>query len=148
MNVSIMETLKKYLEYKEKLRNYCSNKTGFFWAFSEQDLIEGQKKIHELGWFNKGEKLCRIQGGGFATKRAIDKFKEFSDEISNKIKNECNPQEIYECEYNNYESDYAADGDLNALLIVADYFGKEKLSEIKRGYASYYSIEDIISSKK
>ena len=43
--------------------------------------------------------------------------------------------------------DYAADGDLQAMRTVLQHFGKNKLSEIKRGQRAYYSIDEIINNK-
>lgn len=139
-----METISKYIRLKNQLGEYCTESNGFFFAFDKKQFEDGKTAIQKRGWLKEGEKLCRIQGGGFATKRAIDKFFAYSDEISNQIKNDCDAQEIYDYEFNNYESDIAPDGDLEAMKIVLSYFDEDKLNEIKRKRA-YYTIAEILT---
>ena len=143
-----METLKRYLEIKEQMSAYFSLGNGFFFAFSEKDFVEGQNELKKRGWFNPTDKLISIGGGGYTVRRAFDKMKAFMDECEKKIANECSAQEVYDYEYSNFESDYASDGDLQAMSVVVSYFGKDKLSEIKRGQCAYYSIDEITNKFK
>lgn len=142
-----MKTLEKYLEIKKEMSEYFSLENGFFFAFTKDDFVEGQKELQKIGWFTSADKLISIGAGGFTVRRAFDKMEAFMSECDKKIANECNAQEVYDYQYNNFESDYASDGDLQAMRIVLQHFGKDKLSKIKRGQCAYYSIDEIINNK-
>lgn len=137
----------KYQELKDKLSSYFSAENGFFFAFNEKQFKEGKEQIRKYGHLSEGEKLVRIAGGGFTTRKAYEKYTSFFDAIKKQIATECNPQEIYDYEYFNFESMYAPNGDLDAMKVVLGYFGEEKLKQIARKECAYYSIEEIINYK-
>lgn len=142
------DTLKRYLEIKEQMSKYFSTENGFFFAFSKEDFVKGQKEIQKHGWLTPDDKLISIGSGGYTVRRAFDKMEAFMADCDKQIASECSAQEVYNYQYGNFESDYAADGDLQAMRVVLQHFGKDKLTEIKRGQCAYYSIDEIINNKK
>ena len=89
-----------------------------------------------------GEKLVSLGGGCYGTKDGADRLFKFYDEVNEKIKNECDPQEVYCYEYNNHESFYAFEGDLDAMKLVISIFGREAAQKVKRKSA-LYAFEEI-----
>lgn len=59
-----------------------------------------------------------------------------------RIKNECDPQEVYCYEYNNHECCIAFDGDIEAIRLVAGIWGVETAKTIKRRSA-FYGVEEL-----
>ena len=113
-----------YQEYKAiqpEMRN-C------FFAFNNEQLTEGIRK-HCLN----GLKLYNAGLGLIGTKEGIADFTGQYDKISEDIKNNCNPQDVYDYEFFNHECGYVND-DSEAIDIVIDYFGIEKAKEVKRKY--------------
>jgi len=100
-----------------------------FFAFSTKQFNEGLKK-HNL---NK-ENVLRGYAGLFGTKEGIKEFYSFYDKQAEKIKNQCNPQDVYYYEFDNHECSYTRD-DEEAIEIVISYFGKEIAKTVKRRYA-------------
>lgn len=92
-------TIERYHELKEQHPD-CKECDCFF-AFSKQQFAEGIKNIRPL---KEGEKLHKMDGGLFGTKDGMDKFFTYYQDRDNRIKAECNPQEVYFYEYNNHES--------------------------------------------
>ena len=90
----------------------------------------------------EGEKLVSIGAGGYGTKDGAKRLFAFYDSINDKIRSECNPQEVYVYEYNNHECCIDWDGDLNAIRIIATVWGEDVARTIKRKNACY-PIESI-----
>ena len=112
----------KYLELKKEnpVMENC------FFAFRNEQLAEGLKK------FNLEKK--DIVSGGFGlygTREGILKFNSFYETQNAKIAAECNPQDVYEYEFNNHESEFTCD-DTEAIQIVAAIFGDEKAMLVNR----------------
>ena len=70
-------------------------------------------------------------------------FYEYLAGIDAKIKAECDPQEVYVYEYNNYECCIAYDGDLEAIKTVLSLFGEEAARKIKR-YNATMRVDDLV----
>lgn len=87
-----------------------------------------------------------MKTGTFGTDAGLDAFFNFYKESRSAIPRECDPQEVYFYEYNNYESMYAWDGDLEAIKIIISYWGADVAHNIKR-YNASKSIDDIINNK-
>ena len=68
------------------------------------------------------------------------------DEMKVLIANECDPQEVYFHEFNNFECMYAYDGDEEAIRKVIDFFGVDVAKNIKR-YDVVHSIESIMTPR-
>lgn len=134
------KTLERYHELRREQSNVDTKKFDVFFAFSNEQFKEGLKSIRPLA---DGEKLVSIGGGGFATKDGAERFYEYLESIDAKIKAECDPQEVYVYEYNNYECCIAYDGDLEAIKTVLSLFGEDAARKIKR-YNATMSIDDLV----
>ncbi len=88
-----------------------------FFAFSDKQFQEGKEKM-------KGKKILDGGAGAFGTKEGFEELKSFAKRIKERIKKECDPQEVYQYEYNNHECGYTGD-DTEALEIVKYYFGNK-----------------------
>lgn len=136
-------TLKRYKELREECYNVDMRKFDCFFAFSNEQFKQGLKTIRPL---KEGEKLVRIGGGGYATEDGASRLAEFYMSIDEKIKQECDPQEVYCYEFNNHECCIAYDGDLDAMRLVIDYFGEEAAKKIQHKCA-FYSIESLLKKE-
>lgn len=134
------KTLKRYNELRNEQTNVDTKKFDVFFAFSTEQFKEGLASIRPLA---EGEKLVRIGGGGFATKDGAKRLSEFYESIDAKIKAECDPQEVYVYEYNNYECCISWDGDLEAIKIVLSLFGEEAARKIQR-YSASMSVDNLV----
>lgn len=132
-------TLKRYKELCDERCKVDVSKYDCFFAFSDKQFSEGLKSIRPL---QEGEKLVSIGAGGYGTKEGAKRLFEFYDSINDKIRSECNPQEVYVYEYNNHECCLDWDGDLNAIRIIATVWGEDVARTIKRKNACY-PIESI-----
>lgn len=136
------QTLERYLELKNIKQNAPLKELGIFFAFSKKQFLEGYNNLVAEGRIKDGDKVVRGIGGAFGIKGAFLKliqFRETQDEI---IRAECSPQEVYWCEYNNYESCISYDGDKDAIRVIIDIFGKKTARTIKR-IRDFYNIDDI-----
>lgn len=124
------QTVKRYKEIQDEHPD--ADKCGVFFAFSDQQFAEGYGRLVELGLIKDGDKVLRGPAGAFGTKAGFDKFFGFYDEREKKVKDECDPQEVYFYEYNNHECMIAWDGDLDAIRIIERIWGEETTRNIKR----------------
>lgn len=141
----------KTMDLYKKLKYDLASKTyeGMFFAFSKEDFYRGYDKIkHLLKVMPDGslEKVVRMgDTGGFCTHAAWEEWKKDIKEADERIKNECDPYEVYCYEYNNHEGCINYDGDEDALLIVYEYWGREGVDSIShRRFNKIYSIEEIL----
>ncbi len=112
-----------------------------FFAFSKQQLEEGIKE-HKL----EGKKLFRGFGGLFGTDEGIKELNSFYDNMTKRIGEECNPQEVYHYEFDNHECSYTND-DSEPMKICLSYFTDEQCKKIKRRFG-YSSIEFLLTEMK
>ena len=134
------QTLDLYNELKEELGQKPKGfEDEIFFAFSEEQFREGMAKIPADA---KGLAIFRFVGGGFGTERAIKALSEHEDAIYKRIETECDPQEVYYYEFNNYESFISWEGDSEAICKVMYYFGDDVARTIKRERA-FYTIDEI-----
>jgi hypothetical protein len=112
-----------------------------FFAFGQTQFDEGVTK-HNL----QGKKIYRGHGGLYGTKEGIDELMNFYDNINKRIGEECNPQEVYDYEFDNHECSITCD-DTEPMMIVLGIFTEEQCMNVKRknGYLNY-SIEELIQS--
>lgn len=127
-------TLKRYKELCDERCKVDVSKYDCFFAFSNRQFDEGLKTIRPL---REGEKLVSIGAGAYGTKDGAKRLFAFYDSINDKIRTECNPQEVYVYEYNNHECCIDWDGDLNAIRIIATVWGDDVARTIKRKNACY-----------
>lgn len=122
-------TIERYKELQQEKLNIDCYRYDCFFAFSNQQFDDGLKKIRPL---NEGEKLVSMGGGMYGTRDGVDKFFAAYDVIYEKIKQECNPQEVYFYEYNNHECQTSWDGDVEPFRIVERIWGAETAAKIVR----------------
>lgn len=132
------KTLNRYQELCRERDETDVSKFRCFFAFSEEQLKQGQKSIK----LKPNEKLVSFGGGGFGVEDGVNKYFAHLNEVHNRIKTECDPQEVYCYEFNNYESFIAFDGDVNAIRLVAAIWGQETASKVKR-FSAFYSLEKL-----
>jgi len=107
---------------------------GCFFTFSNEQFKEGiQNKQLE------GKKLYDGGHGLFGTKEGIEKLLAFYDNLSKRIAEKCDPQEVYNYEFANHECSLVND-DEEAIKIVISYFGNERSRSVKRRFA-YQPVE-------
>ena len=97
-----------------------------------------------------GNNPIALVGGGtglIGTQEGITDYLKQYDEPERRIKEECNPQEVYFYEYNNHECMIAWDGDLDAIKIIIARWGVEVAKTIKRFNATRKVI-NIANDKK
>lgn len=145
-NDGIMEwenakTIDRYKELVDSRNRIKLTTFDCFIAFSDKQFKEGVDSIRPL---SDGEKLISFCPGGYGTSDGVDRLIEYYDGIREQIISECDPQEVYCYEYNNYESCINYDGDKEAIKLIADYWGLDVARTINRKTA-YYAIEDIIN---
>ncbi len=109
-----------------------------FFAFSNKQMEEGIKE-HNL----EGKKIYSAGYGLYGTDEGIKNFMLFYDERSKRIAEQCDPQEVYNYEFDNHECSYTND-DTEVIRIVINYFGAERAKEVKRRFA-YKSILELAS---
>lgn len=109
----------------------------YFWAFSVEQLKRSIKDKH------LEDKKLYGKDSLFGTKEALDALNAYYEDIAERIKNECNPQEVYLYECNNHEYMYNYDGDEEAILLVVKYWGEDVARTIRR-VRPVYSIEEIV----
>lgn len=144
--ISNAQTLQRYLELKEINRNAPMDEFGIFFAFSKQQFEEGYNKLVQSGKITYGDKVQRGPGGSFGIKGAFDKLDEFYNTQDEMVKKECNPQEVYWYEYNNYECCIDYDGDKRAIQFIIETFGEQAARSVKR-FRAYYSIDEILKDE-
>lgn len=127
------ETLDLYHELRYgKTGQADFDKLGIFCAFSNEQFDEGYAKLVRLGHIKDGEKVVRVTNGTFGTREGRAKLIEFYDKVEERIKKECDPQEVYYFEYNNYECCISWDGDLGAIKTIIRTYGPDVARKIKR----------------
>lgn len=125
------------MNYQE-IKNQQPILRNCFFAFSKEQFNEGIEK-HNL----QDQKIYQAQGGLYGTQEGIDELMNFYSELDERIANECDPQEVYDYEFDNHECSYTND-DTDVMLMVMNTFGWRVSSEIKRKCATK-SIGELIS---
>lgn len=115
------KTLDRYREIHDKRTNYTD--PCIFYAFDEAQLKRGMDAARPH--LKEGQKIKRGNYGMWATQEAYDKMMEFFANADKMIAEECDPQEVYCYEYNNYESFIAWEGDTEAYNIVRRIYGAD-----------------------
>lgn len=122
------------------------DKPYVFYAFNRDQFAQGVKDLERNGWKNEGEKLVNLGAGIFTTRRGYEKMKEEVEAHYLSIREACSPEAVYLYEYDNHESHYSMDGDLEPMRIVLRIFGEEALGTFRRKSACY-TIKQIIEDK-
>ena len=125
------KTMKRFRELNSSHPN--SDHYGVFFAFGTEQFEEGRNRLIEKGYIKEGEKVCDAGMGMYGTESEIDRYLDFYKERARKIKEECNPQEVYFYEWNNHECMFTNDDD--ALECIVSTFGAEVAHTIHRVHA-------------
>lgn len=133
-------TLDRYWELYN-LQPTTADRSVFF-AFGQKQFDEAMEKKKKSGLIADGEKIYSGGAGLYGTHSGITSFLRFYDEKDKLIKAECDPQEVYFFEYNNHESFYSWEGDLETMKIIFRIWGEDVARKIVR-YSAVYSIENI-----
>ena len=121
-------TIKRFNELRDKSSKVDVKKFRCFFALSDKQFEEG---IKEIG-LGDDEKVVRGPAGLFGVRDGMDRLFEEWRKIDEEIKRECDPQEIYYYEYNNYECCIDWDGDERALKYIINMWGIETARKIRR----------------
>jgi hypothetical protein len=97
-----------------------------FFAYSEQQFKEGVAKAGI-----EGKKIFQGIAGLYGTKEGIKELMDYYTNQSKEIGEKCDPQFVYDFEYNNHECGYT-NCDQEPWLIVKSYFTKKQCDSIKR----------------
>lgn len=133
------KTLKYYKALCKERDMVDMKKYDCFFAFTNEGFARGLKSIRPL---REGEKLSALGYGCYGTKDGAKRLFKFYDEINDRIKKMCDPQEVYVYEYNNHECCIASDGDAPAIRLIAEIWGKETACKMLRKNA-YSSVEQL-----
>lgn len=138
------QTIKRYKQIKDTHPD-C-DKYGVFFAFNKEQFAKGVAHLKELGFINDESELQQSKSGIIGTHDSIKNFLRFYYERDEAIPKECDPQEVYFYEYNNYESMYAWDGDEEAIKVIIEFWGADVAKKIKRFNAAK-TISQIIKNR-
>lgn len=100
-----------------------------FFAFSKEQFNEGKKKAGI-----EDKKILSGDSGLYGTKEGIQKLFSDYEKIDTEIAENCNPQDVYNYEFNNHECSYT-NSDEEPINIVVRIFGKERAKQVKRRFA-------------
>jgi len=124
-----MSTIQRYLEIQRETYNCSITKFDCFAAFNKKQFNEGLASIRPL---NEDEKLVHLGGGVYGTRDGVKKLLAFYEEQRKKVARDCDPQDVYDHLFADYECCYAFNGDENAIFDVVSIFGEEKARTVKR----------------
>ena len=104
------------------------------------DITPGTPAIYRRELLTK---LYRVGYSLYGTHEGIEALEAYYAGVKERIRTECDPQEVYFYECNNFEYMYNWDGDEEALLLIVKYWGEDVARTIRR-VRSVYSIEEIV----
>lgn len=132
------KTIKRYKELSNMRNTIPLSEFKCFCAFTELSFRECIKSLR----IDESE-VVSLGGGLYGTKEGRERLLKYYADIRQKIKEECDPQEVYCYEYNNYECALSYDGDEEAVISVIRIFGEELTRTIDR-VRGYVSVDQII----
>jgi hypothetical protein len=118
-----MKTTATYVKIKEIYppMNRC------FFAFNKQQFDEGKTQSGIMS----GEKIYSAAAGLYGTDDGLSAYMKGIDGILTRIPKECDPQDVYEYEFDNHECHFIHD-DTSAIKLVTAYFGEEVAKTVNR----------------
>lgn len=129
----IMQDAKTIARYKSLLNQHPdTEKYNVFFAFSRESFSIHVDALLQGGKIKSDEEIYSYGSGLYGTKEGICGFMNYYDERDKMIAEECDPQEVYFYEYNNHECMYSWDGDLDAIKVIINLFGKDIANNIIR----------------
>lgn len=136
------QTLERYHQLRDEANSVDVYKWNLFFAFSDKQFLEGKQKAH----ITDDMKIYRYGYGMFGTHDGYVQYVKFLNEIDKRIREECDPQEVYVYEYNNHECMINWEGDDDAIAIIIDTWGKDIAKKIKR-YSVQNSVDEVIEQR-
>jgi len=136
-----VQTLKRYHQLNEEAYNVNLADFDCFWAYDQKQFDEGLARIGK-----PKDKIYRYGNGLFGTHDGFMRYMDYLDKKNERIKEECDPQEVYFDEFNNHECMLDWDGDTAAIELMMDIFGDEVAKSLKR-YNMKYSYEQLMLRK-
>lgn len=134
-------TLKRYHEIKEETYNVNLANYDCFFAYNREQLEEGLKQIGKTK-----DQIYKYGNGLFGTHDGFTRYMNYLERADERIKNECDPQEVYFYEFNNHECMIDYEGDMAAIELVMNIFGDEIAQTLTR-YNKKYSYEQLMLRK-
>ena len=122
------KTLKLYFQITKEQRSMDCYKHHCFFAFNNEQFEEGKKKAH----IQDGEKIYSVGAGMYGTLEGIKGYFAEHKSFDERIKAECDAQEVYFYEYNNHECNLSWDGDEEPFKLILRIWGKEVADSIVR----------------
>ncbi|MDL2228401.1 hypothetical protein LJC25_04295 [Bacteroidales bacterium OttesenSCG-928-K03] len=129
-----MNTTQHYIEItnEQPTLNKC------FFAFSNKQFAEGKIKAG----INDGEKIYKSDYGLFGTAEGLEETFQFYENQTKRVAAECNPQDVYDYEWDNHECMISYEDD-EVIKIIIHYFGVDVAKTVKRKYG-YSDIETLV----
>lgn len=121
-------TIARYCELKQQAATKSFK--GTFYAFNNEQFEEGYKKILPLR--TGDEKVVHFGYGLYGWRKYLDEMVQILENVNKVIKEECNPQDVYNYEYNNYECEISYTGDKEAIELVVEIYGYDIARTIER----------------
>lgn len=126
------QTIARYIEIRSGHPNI--ERFGCFFAFGNKQYDENLAAAIRAGRIKEGEKLYYhpTVSGLHGTAEGIAAFLKAYDDRDAAIPVECDPQEVYFYEWNNHETMYSWDGDVDAIRIIISYFSVDVARSLLR----------------
>jgi hypothetical protein len=86
--------------------------------------------MEKYGYKEKSE-IISAGAGLFGSAEGLRSFLGEYENRAKRVYEECDPQKVYDYEYDNHECDYVC-SDAEAIELVVDIFGKDRVALIKR----------------
>ena len=129
LRISGARTLKLYYELRDQQHEIPVTEYGIFFAFSKEQFEDGYKGLVKRGLIKDGDKIKHFDCGAFGTIEGMKRWIKEADAIDKRIREECDPYEVYLEEYNNYECCIDWDGDQRAVEAVLRLYGLERTKQ-------------------
>jgi len=118
-----MNTIQKYIEIKDiqPEMHEC------FFAFNLEQFAQGRK----AAGIPDDKKIFHASMGLYGTDDGLRRYFADVDAIIARIPRECDPQDVYNYEFDNHECAHQHD-DTEAIRLVVAYFGEDRAKTVKR----------------
>lgn len=145
LRITGARTIRRYNELMQQQSNLPVDKWGIFFAFDQRQFDDGYKGLVARGLIKDGEKIKSFGNGCFGISEAMKRWAREIKAIEDRIREECDPYEVYLDEYNNFECCIDWDGDDRAVERVLSIWGVERTRAAIQGkrYRAGNTIEEI-----